>query len=246
MNIAGIDCATDPSRVGLALGVTDNTGLQLREVVPCARQNDVQGIVAEWICRSSPILLALDAPLGWPKMLGEALLDHKAGGQLDGRPEHLFARATDRFIGSKLKKSPLEIGANLIARTAHWALMLLRDLRERTGLDLPLLWQQGSSITTGVIEVYPAATLRSGYLPKLPRYSRSKDSKARGQIADWLECQIKIQDFRERLISSPHLIDAAVSVVAGDDFIASRCWPPEDYDLARQEGWIWVRRKDNT
>lgn len=246
LRIAGIDCATDPSRVGLALGVADEVGVSLQEVVPCKRQNDILTIVADWVGLGSPIVLALDAPLGWPRLLGSSLPGHRAGESLDGPPDHLFARATDRFIAAKLRRAPLEVGANLIARTARWALLLLRGIRERTEQDLPLLCKQGHPPTSGVIEVYPAATLRSGFRLKLPRYSRTNDSEARGQLVDWLSSEMDLQGFRKDLVSSPHLLDAAVCVLAGGDFIARRCWTPEDSELAQKEGWIWARKRSDT
>jgi len=246
LRITGIDCATDPSRVGLALGTAGATGVSLQEVVPCKSQNDVLTIVTNWIEHGSPIILALDAPLGWPRLLGNSLPKHRAGERLDGDPGYLFARATDLFIASKLKKAPLEVGANLIARTAHWALLFLCDLRERTGQELPLLWEQGRTSTSGVIEVYPAASLRSGYLSNLPRYSRRNDSQARSQLVGWLSGEMDLQGLNEDLISSPHLLDAAVCVLAGGDFIACNCWPPQNNELARKEGWIWTRQRNDT
>jgi len=42
------------------------------------------------------------------------------------------------------------------------------------------------------------------------------------------------------LATSADLIDAAVCVLAGDDFIAGRAMNPEDHSLAEREGWIWT------
>jgi hypothetical protein len=42
------------------------------------------------------------------------------------------------------------------------------------------------------------------------------------------------------LATSAYLVDAAVCVLAGDDFIAGRVMPPENRSLAEREGWIWT------
>jgi uncharacterized protein DUF429 len=159
--IAGIDCATQPSRVGLALGALENDVLRLDAVVPCNRKTDVVARVASWMQSHSPLLLALDAPLGWPRPLAERLVTHRAGEYIDAEPDALFARASDHFIERRLKKKPFEVGASWIARTALSALKLLHQLRNRTGEQLPLLWEQGPPTRSGAIEVYPAATLKS-------------------------------------------------------------------------------------
>ncbi len=41
------------------------------------------------------------------------------------------------------------------------------------------------------------------------------------------------------------ILDAAVCVLAGFHFINNKCMPPLDIDLARKEGWIWVKKPDN-
>jgi hypothetical protein len=52
-----------------------------------------------------------------------------------------------------------EVGANLIARTAHAALKLLDDLIQVTELAIPLAWEQGRVRETCAIEVYPSRFL---------------------------------------------------------------------------------------
>jgi hypothetical protein len=74
----------------------------------------------------------------------------------------MFRRMTDDEIHRRLRKRPLEVGANLIARTAHSALKLLGEIRERTGLAIPLAWAPVEALPYRAIEVYPAATRSSG------------------------------------------------------------------------------------
>jgi hypothetical protein len=61
---------------------------------------------------------AIDAPLGWPKPLAETLIDHRAGLPIETPANAMFRRTTDLFIQRKLKKTPLDVGADRIARTA--------------------------------------------------------------------------------------------------------------------------------
>jgi hypothetical protein len=48
----------------------------------------------------------------------------------------------------------------------------------------------------------------------------------------------------ERLIACDDMLDAAVCVLAGADFLRSTCVPPERAQVATamSEGWIWFRR----
>ena len=45
----------------------------------------------------------------------------------------------------------------------------------------------------------------------------------------------------EALLGNADLLDAAICVLAGRDFLDWKVLPPENPDLARKEGWIWIR-----
>ena len=64
----------------------------------------------------------------------------------------MFWRTTDVFIQQKLKKTPLDLGADRIARTAYAALAVLGSLRAELGISIPLAWTPG---TDGVISAEP-------------------------------------------------------------------------------------------
>jgi hypothetical protein len=51
----------------------------------------------------------------------------------------MFRRTTDLFIQQKLKKTPLDVGADRIARTAYAALAILGTLRVELGM--PFRWR---------------------------------------------------------------------------------------------------------
>jgi predicted RNase H-like nuclease len=206
-------------------------------------------LIAGWLANERSTLLAIDAPLGWPAPLGELLVNHQAGLPLDQRPEKLFNRYTDRFVRRKIGRRPLEVGADRIARTALAALDLLRELREKSGSPIPLAWQPEmlSAATTCAIEVYPAATLAAcrqvGDL-KLLDYKKPKARETRMILLGQLRQFIEIKAGGEKLIASPDALDAAVCVLAGNDFLLNRCFQPEEGHEAdlEKEGWIWVRR----
>jgi hypothetical protein len=87
--IIGVDCATDEARVGLAAARFDGSvaesreRIRLTEVVCGGGEESIVETMARWAQAARidglPVLLALDAPLGWPARLGEVLAGHRAG-----------------------------------------------------------------------------------------------------------------------------------------------------------------------
>ena len=65
--------------------------------------------------------------------------------------------------------------------------------------------------------------------------------RQRREIVDALRKTITIPDRRgEALHDNDDLLDAAVCVLAADDFLTGRAAPPTDRCLAEREGWIWT------
>jgi hypothetical protein len=58
-------------------------------------------------------LIAIDAPLGWPKPLAETLIKHRAGMPIETPANAMFRRNTDLFIQTRLGKRPLDVGADV-------------------------------------------------------------------------------------------------------------------------------------
>lgn len=237
--VIGVDCATNPARVGLALGVVEGDCVAIEAVRIGTRAAPPVDVVAEWVTRArGSVLLALDAPLGWPAPLGDALADHRAGDALDASAHALFRRATDRDVKARLGKQPLDVGADRIARTARAALGLLEGLRQRLDLPIPLVW--GPEIEgVGAVEVYPAATLRACGVDA-SGYKRPDGSAARVRVVSELRAHADVPDLPV-LIESDDAIDAAICVLAGADVVRGRARGPTDRSLAEREGWIWVR-----
>jgi len=268
--LIGIDCATKANQTGLACGCLVDGKLTV-----CSAErgkgeeweSGVDGKVEEWIAKGKrearKVLLALDAPLGWPRPLGDALVSHEAGRacafqnlkydspfQRKGKrktsdADLLFQRATDRRIHDALDVKPLDVGANLIARTAHTALCFLDRLRKETKRAIPLAWAPGNAnlACVSTIEVYPAATLKGrGF-----RYEGyKKDNKeARACIVERLDGEMELSSvIKCEMRKNDNVLDAVVCVLAAADFVRGdvRCPAESDLDLAKQEGWIWVRK----
>lgn len=170
--IIGIDCATEPRGVGIAIARVSHGRVVIEDVflgndaVKLGKRRNKEAnrkrlvrYLAERLQQDPTALLALDAPLGWPDAMRCALPQHRAGEQLRPAPERMFRRATDAFVTHQTGKNPLEVGAAWIARTAHAALDLLQEIRAASELEIPLAWSQGPPNTTSAIEVYPALAL---------------------------------------------------------------------------------------
>lgn len=168
--IIGIDCAADPKNIGVAYTTMAGTELTLKDVQFGASgdrsrrdrllrlaKDIVERITAD---RGTPTLLALDAPLGWPTPMGHLLSHHTAGAPLpgDADPDSLFRRGTDQFIAENLGKTPIEVGANLIARVTHTTLRLIGMIRSQVdGMATnPLRSHEFPQESINFIEVYPA------------------------------------------------------------------------------------------
>jgi predicted RNase H-like nuclease len=237
--IVGIDCATVEAKIGLALGRLDGSDLEIQDATRCARERSAVSVITDWLPeKAERTLLAVDAPLGWPKSLGESLQRHSAGKGIDAPANSLFRRTTDSFIHRELKKTPLDVGADRIARTAYSALRMLSDLRAILKTPIPLAWTPTVGPGVSAIEVYPAATLVAHGI-RSKGYKKPAQSAERYEILNALKGLLRIRESVTDLSESADLIDAAVCVLAGCDFLQGRAMNPEDRGLAEREGWIW-------
>ena len=225
VRLIGVDWSTVESNRGIAIVDYAEGVASLLDLAACSsRQTALRLITAAISSAPGPSLVAIDAPLGWPIGLSEALKKHSAGEGLQLGSDEMFSRDTDRFVQCTLNKRPLEVGANLIARTAHSANQFLRELRNATACAIPLLWSPQDLSGAGAIEVYPAAT-------KIVMKAQSA-AVALELDHSVLECV------------SAHVEDALWCAVAGLHFVRGECTPPLDVTISQREGWIWVRRRD--
>lgn len=241
MQLVGIDCATVDAKVGLALGILSEGQLRVDRALVCTREESAASTVAGWLRASQEAtLLAIDAPLGWPVTLGRALGGHRAGETIATKADELFRRETDRFVKRKLGKTPLDVGADRIARTAHAALRLLGDLRQLINAAVPLAWAPTFSAHISAIEVYPAATL-VGHGFRSGGYKRRDQIPGRREILNSLRAVVDLPDDLSSMERSADALDAAVCLLAARDFLTGEAMPPDNQSLAEIEGWIWAR-----
>ena len=245
MTIVGIDCATLASKTGLAFAEYVNGRLEVRECLIADTKTPVAHQVARRLKPTTAALLALDSPLGWPARLGATLADHKAGFPIHAESNELFRRQTDRVVREALGKSPLEVGADRIARTAVAALSLLADLGVLIGKNIALAWEAWPEEGIRAIEVYPAGTLRAYQLVGVVSSSMSSDQAKQGLVAKLKKKgRIRFDRKSTKAIDNEHVLDSVLCALAAMDFVEKRVIFPatdRERDLARKEGWIWVR-----
>lgn len=241
VTIIGIDCATDPAKMGLALGIWCNQAADILKVKAGDRRKPPARTIADWVSDENPTLVAMDAPLGWPANLGQMLIKHSAGDNLGIPPNVLFRRKTDQVVKAELGRQPLDVGADRIARTAHAALQLLDELRTITGFTIPLAWHPAVK-SVSAIEVYPAATL-TAYGMQASGYKKKSDEKVRMKIIVNLRRHLELPRDTTLLRDNADVLDAGVCVLAAADFLGGRTVKPTDMALAQKEGWIWFRRR---
>jgi predicted nuclease with RNAse H fold len=225
VRLVGVDWSTQESKRGVAVVDVIHGSASLVELSGCNARRNALGALSAALTEAMPCVVAIDAPLGWPRAIAPALMEHSAGEGLRSDADAMFSRDTDRFVHQKLpKKKPLEVGANLIARTAHSANQFLRDLRKETSLPIPLLWSVEDLRNVGVIEVYPAAT----------KMTVSEQSPF---------AALCLQDATV-VCANAHVEDALWCAVAALHFVRGQCHLPADVDCSRREGWIWFKRPD--
>jgi predicted RNase H-like nuclease len=197
--------------------------------------------IADWTSRTPCTLVAIDAPLGWPAALGQALASHEAGAPLWPEANLLFRRETDKAVRLLTGKTPLDVGADRIARTARTALVLMEELRGLTAESIPLAWSQPLEPGIRAIEVYPGATL-AAYGIQAPGYKKKSGRESRLALLDFLREHMSVPDDTSLVERNDDALDAALCVLAGVDFLRGKAAAPLDLTLAKKEGWIWVRR----
>ncbi|HKP62237.1 MAG TPA: DUF429 domain-containing protein [Polyangiales bacterium] len=238
--LVGIDCALDEHKLGLARARLDAAGtLNVERVTLGTAGESAAASVSAWLDGAEQYVVALNAPLGWPAQLAPSIHGHRAGEPLAQRPDALFRRQTDQLVHKAVGKWPPEMGADRIARTAWAALGLLSAVRALRSRPLPLVFRQAES---GVIEVFPVATLRARGLAGAGYKAKTHAGRrARADLLKRLGAELELSVAHDLLIEDPNQFDALLCVLAGADFARGLCVPPTDLTLAKQEGFIWFR-----
>ena len=241
VKVIGIDCATDARNVGLARGLYNNNGISLFELKYGSDGNSISDIIIDWIQPGDKVILAIDAPLGWPEDMGNALSQHLAGQSISVESNLLFRRETDRFIKKTLGKQPLDVGADRIARTAHAALKIIGELQLAMNSIIEMAWNPEKLTGLSIIEVYPAATLQC-YGIRSSRYKAKEQKDERDEILNGLSNVIDIQCDLQQMRQSADVLDSAVCLLAAKDFLNNDVHFPTNFKKAEKEGWIWVKK----
>lgn len=240
MRIIGLDAASHLKKFGYVVCRYQGGELELEEKGLLSEPGAQDFLARCCTGGRERTLLAIDAPLGWPSPLSDSLVTHQAGDRLVAEPNDLFRRATDRWVRSTIGKQSLDIGADKIARAAWRALDVLNELRTLSKQPIPLAWDPDFGERVAAIEVYPAATLKAHGLDSRGYKEASADGisarkalgKKIGTRARWL-----VDPSRD----SVDVFDAGLCAIAGADFLDGLAPPPENMQLARKEGWIWVK-----
>lgn len=241
--IIGIDAAVAPERTGVAVARRNRAGRSFSaQAFPRTRDHArlVERIGSVVAGTEGPVLLAIDAPLGWPRLLSASLANHRAGRPLPENSHRLFRRETDFFVRKHLGKQTLDVGADRIARTAHAALKLVAEVSAEAGVGFEMAWEP--DITRhSMIEVYPAAWLIVNGLESTG-YKQPDRAEARRRIVAEIANRGTHVETPEVAARNPDALDALVCVRLGTEFLLGRCIAPTDRPLAEQEGWIFIPR----
>jgi predicted nuclease with RNAse H fold len=239
VQIIGLDCAVDAKGVGLVRATLSGGRLRVADLWSAGERTAVETI-SGWARDGGPALIAIDAPLGWPERMGRLLPAHCAGEPISARPNCFFRRHTDRFIQRTVGKTPLDVGADRIGRTAVAALQILDEVRNASGRSWRLAWSPSDVEAGGVIEVYPAATLLSrgrtvtGFKDPARPDLRSAFIAGATEVLDVTSCDTRV------VTGNCDVFDAVICALAAADFLLGRAMPPDNFDLAGREGWIWT------
>lgn len=242
VRVIGLDAAADLANFGCVVCRYADDVLRLESARVLGSAPGESALASYCADSAERVLIAIDAPLGWPAPLGESLWEHRAGGVLAAAANDLFRRETDRWVRRVVGKQSLDIGADKIARATWRALDVLNGLRDAVKQPIPLAWHPLFEERVAVIEVYPAAMLAAHGFGATGYKDSAKGLEARAELsaafaarAPWL---------RGLVDEKVDIFDAGLCAIAGADFMDGLASGPEDRVLAEKEGWIWVRSPD--
>ncbi|MFO8042020.1 MAG: DUF429 domain-containing protein [Alkalispirochaeta sp.] len=279
VRIIGWDAAVDPRNTALtlvtwsgagsrpepaleveALGVAalEVAGLEVLAQAAPRDHEELIATVSDWMHGDTPTLLCVDSPLGWPKRMAEALAVHVAGAGIDLSADELFRRVTDIDVRRRVGKTPLDVGADRIARTALATLNAIAALQERVGrigrtIDTPTILEDPRRDPEKVLllESYPAGWFASeriatgGYRPREATDRRRVllDQVEQRLRSGGVELTYGAQVDRERFTRRADDLDALICTLNGVDYLLGRCPAPavDQQEIARREGWIWCK-----
>ncbi|WP_419941159.1 DUF429 domain-containing protein [Candidatus Palauibacter sp.] len=228
----GVDLASQPKRTATCLIRFDRGSARVESLSLGATDAELH----ELFGRADKI--GIDAPFGWPAPFTRAVAAYSAGTVWPSTDvPRLRFRRTDEVAREKLRRWPLSVSTDLIAVTAMRAVRLLAEAAA-TGESID---RSGGG---RFVEVYPAVALHVWGFPSRG-YKRARGAAVRTRLVsdlaeqtkDWLT--LSEEDWA-RCTASDDMLDALVAALVARAAAIGRCEPipPEDRELAREEGWI--------
>jgi predicted nuclease with RNAse H fold len=238
MLTVGVDLAAEPERTAVARIEWSGGRATICDVTCGADDSAIVAAIAQ------AQKAGIDCPLGWPGEFVAFVAAHQAGhvtvpGGVTGRQwrSRLTLRLTDRVVHAQTGLTPLSVSADRIGHVAMRCAGLLGELaRQGRPVD-----RCGSGT---VVEVYPAASLKTWGLP-YRRYKRPGDAGALAGLVDELLAAAPWLDSggTESLCRRSHdATDAVVAALTARAASRNLTSPPtaDQEAAARTEGWIAV------
>jgi predicted nuclease with RNAse H fold len=236
--IAGVDLAAMPERTALASIEWTASRAIIRDVIHPAGDDAILEVIKQ------AGKTGIDCPLGWPGAFVDFVASHHTGhvgipqdsGGTGWRRE-LTMRRTDAFVQDQLRLVPLSVSADRIAHVALRCAVLLAKL-DSAGHPVD---RSGSG---AVVEVYPAASLRSWGLDHRGYKQPARPDVLNHLVDDlltvaaWLDCG----PHEETLRRSHDVLDAVIAAMTARAAVQGQTFPPGEANLAaaRTEGWIAI------
>ncbi len=226
MLTAGIDLAAQPAKTGAVLVDWSTEPPTVVQASKNVADEEILTLLREVAAQQGRV--GIDCPLGWPRAFVAFVAAHAANRSLptmEPGTQSLRLRATDLAVYRRIGRPPLSVSTNMLGVTALRAARLLAELRDcgmavdRTG--------RGT-----VCEVYPFASRFAWRLPTGVRDLTGLLNRIHLAVAPPERARLDNEHIFDALVAA--LTARAVAVGATDPP------PPEQADLAAEEGWIHV------
>lgn len=222
---AGIDLAASPRTTAACILRWTRAGASVEEI----RQRVDDADLVEVVTTADRV--GVDVPFGWPRGFVRALVAHAAEepwpwrgeDSAEVRRDHLRFRGTDTVAAGRLRRPPMTAAFDRLgAATARWA--HVADMLAARGVPVA---RDGSGTAC---EVYPAGA----------RYVWGLGTRSLDEVR--LSLPVTASPADEARLRDEHVFDAFVAALVARAVAKGRAYGPgpEDADLAREEGWLWL------